>query len=276
MKIAIVILNYKSWKDTLNEADFCNESLYVNYKDIIIVDNASPNESKEQLQKAADEKGFILLTSEKNAGYASGNNIGLRYVYERHYDYAWILNNDIIIQDKDIINKLVSVLQKDIKVAVVNPEIYAPDGYLYNRDAKRPNFIDFTVGMFRYRKIGREINDLGGYAYVYRPQGCCMMVDLKKMAKVDYMDEHTFLYVEEPILAERLLKKNYRCACCLETSIIHNHSVTVKKSFDKKKIRKMNNESFSYYLKEYRKFNKLQVYICCVFNNLKMLALEGR
>ena len=34
-----------------------------------------------------------------------------------------------------------------------------------------------------------------------------MMVDLDKMNEVDYFDEKTFLYCEEPILAERLLKK---------------------------------------------------------------------
>lgn len=102
-----------------------------------------------------------------------------------------------------------------------------------------------------------------------------MMVNLKKMNEIDFMDEHTFLYIEEPILAERLLKRNYRCACCLTTSIIHNHSVTVRNSFDKKQIRKMINKSFTYYLSEYRNFNKLQIKICCCFNSLKMIALEG-
>lgn len=274
-KLAIVILNYKSYQETLNEAKLCNDLLGVAYEDVIIIDNASPNDSAEVLSKASKEQGFIFIKSDENSGYAAGNNIGLRCAFEHGYRYAWILNNDIIIKDKAIIEKLISVFHSDNTVAVVNPDIYAPDGHMYNRDSKRPNFFDLTLGMYKYKKAGREVNDIGGYAYVYRPQGCCMMVDLKKISEIGYMDEHTFLYVEEPILAERLLKKEYRCACCLTTSIIHNHSVTVKSTFDKKRIRKMNNESNEYYLCTYRGFNKLQIKICCWFNSLKMIALEG-
>lgn len=274
-KLAIVILNYKSYEETLEEVKLCKELLGVACEDVIIIDNASPNDSAKVLRKASREQGLVFIKSEKNSGYAAGNNIGLRYAFEHGYRYAWILNNDIIIEDKAIIEKLIDVFHADNTVAVVNPDIYAPDGHMYNRDSKRPSFFDLTLGMYKYKKIGRNVEDLGGYAYVYRPQGCCMMVDLQKLDEVEYMDEHTFLYCEEPILAERLLRKGYRCACCLTASIIHNHSVTVKSTFDKKKIRKMNNGSNEYYLCAYRGFNRLQAKICCAFNSLKMIALEG-
>lgn len=272
-KLAVIILNYKSWQETIKEADLCKRQLNVDYQNIIIVDNASPNDSAEMLEKEAKNRKFILIKSDTNNGYASGNNIGMRYAYNEGYKYAWILNNDIIINDKKIVFKLINIFKKDKMVAVVNPDIYAPDGHMFNRDVKKPTFFDYTIGANKYRKNGRRIKDLGGYAYIYRPQGCCMMVDLEKMNEVDYMDEHTFLYVEEPILAERLLKKNYRCACCLDAQIIHNHSTTVKSVFAKNKIRKMNNESFRYYLKEYRKFNSIQIRICCFFNYIKWILL---
>lgn len=273
-KVAVIILNYKSWKETLEEARLCNERLGIPYEDIVIVDNASPNDSKQALAEAGNKKGFILLTSAENRGYAAGNNIGLRYAYENQYSYAWILNNDIIIEDPKIVSKMTAVFQKDSAVAVVNPDIYAPDGHMFNRDAARPMFCDLTFGAMYYKKKGRKVVDLGGYAYVYRPQGCCMMVDLEKMHEIDYMDEHTFLYVEEPILAERLLKHNYRCACCLNSKIIHNHSTTVKSVFAKNKIRKINNDSFKYYLKEYREFNIIQIELCCLFNYIKWIFLR--
>lgn len=118
------------------------------------------------------------------------------------------------------------------------------------------------------------VNNLGGYAYVYRPQGCCMVVDLKKINEVDYMDEYTFLYYEEPILAERLLMKKYRCACCLEAKVIHDHSRTVRSVLKKGKIIKTQNNSFKYYLKKYRKFNMLAVKLCEIFNVFKLTILE--
>lgn len=272
--IAIIILNYNSWQDTIKEADLCNSKLKIDYKDIIIIDNASPNDSQEMLEKEAKKKNFVFIKASHNNGYASGNNIGMKYAYNHGYKYAWILNNDIEIDDVKIVSKLMNIFIKDKKIAIINPDIYSPNGYMYNRDAKKPSFYDFTIGAFNYKKKGRKINDLGDYAYIYRPQGCCMMVDLKKMKEIDFMDEHTFLYVEEPILAERLLSKGYRCACCLNAKIVHNHSTTVKSVFAKNKIRKIYRESFSYYLKEYRKFNFVKITICCFFNDIKLMITE--
>lgn len=273
-KIAVAILNYNSWKETLNEAEMCYKYLGIPYSDIIIIDNDSSNDSAINLKKISDDKGYIFLKSEHNDGYASGNNIGLRYAKANGYKYCWILNNDIIFEDTVIVKKLIDVFKNDMSIAVVNPKVLSPDGYLFNYDAVRYSFFDLTIGMLNYRKKGRNIVDLGGYGYVYRPQGCCMIVDLDKMAGIDYFDENTFLYCEEPILAERLLKKGYKCACCLTTEIIHNHSKTVKSVFQKREINKIQNESFKYYLKKYRKFNYIMISICLIFNKIKLVILD--
>lgn len=273
-EIAVIILNYRSWKDTIKEINLCNALLKIKFKNIIVVDNASPNESADILRRDAEKKGYIFIGSNINKGYAAGNNIGLRYAYSKGYKYAWILNNDIIIKDAKIIEKLFSVFIKDNSVAAVSPDIYSVEGYMYNRDAQKPTFFDYTIGILRYRKSGRKVIDLGGYAYVYRPQGCCMMIDLKITNDIEYLDEHTFLYMEEAILAERFLVNGYRCACCLNTSIIHNHSKTVKSSFNTKKIRKINNDSLRYYLSSYRHFTRIQILLCCAFNWIKWQIME--
>ena len=82
------------------------------------------------------------------------------------------------------------------------------------------------------------------------------------------------VYYEEPILAERLLMKKYRCACCLEAKVIHDHSRTVRSVLKKGKIIKTQNNSFKYYLKKYRKFNMLAVKLCEIFNVFKLTILE--
>ena len=272
-EVAVVILNYKSWRDTLNEIDMCHKEIGIDYENIIIVDNASPNESKEELEKNS-QLGYRFIYSTENNGYASGNNIGLKYAFNNGYKYALILNNDILFNDKEFLKKLLEVVDKDNKLAVVNPDVYSPSGYLFNRDAKRPNLFDYTVGMYLYKKRGRKIQDIDKYGYVYRPQGCCMLVDLNKLNQVDYLDDSTFLYYEEVILAERLLNKGFRCACCTDTSIIHNHSTTVKSSFELNEIIKIKNKSFSYYLKEYRHYSNLKIKMCCAFNFLKEKCLN--
>ena len=273
-KIAAIILNYVSWKDTLEEVEVCKKKLGLQSQDIIVVDNYSPNESAENLEKESKDN-FVFIRSSKNCGYAAGNNIGLKYAYENGYDYALVINNDIIVEDGSLLDKLVSVFEKDESVGAVSPDVYSPEGHLFNRDSVKPSFWDFTLGLLNYKRKGRKIADLGGYGYVYRPQGCCMMLKLRVVKAVDYMDETTFLYCEEFILAEKMSSLGYKCACCLETSIIHNHSKVVKSNIKLKKIISISNESFAYYLKKYRRFNALFVKICCVFNGLKIKVLEG-
>ena len=122
-KIAIIILNYKSWGETVKEADLCNDLLHIDYKDIVIVDNASPNNSAEMLERERKNRNYVFLKSNTNAGYAAGNNIGMRYAYNKGYKYAWILNNDIIIDDVQIITKIIDVFEKEIIEDVVSIRI---------------------------------------------------------------------------------------------------------------------------------------------------------
>ncbi len=271
--IAIIILNYMSWKETLKEVSMCHDFLCVDYQDIIVIDNASPNESGDELEKASFEK-FVFLKAKENKGYAAGNNIGLKHARSNGYKYALVLNNDIIIDNSELLAFMMKVFLKDPIVAVVNPDIYSPEGYLYNRDAKKPSFFDLTIGMLAYKRIGRKLDDMGGYGYVYRPQGCCMMLDLEKVREVDYFDENTFLYYEEFILAERLARSGYKCACANSVSVIHNHSQTVNSSIQRKRLVKIKNDSYKYYLKNYRFFSRTMTQICMFFHQIKLMCLK--
>ena len=195
--ISVIILNYNSWKDTINEIEHIHNMFEIEYNSIIVIDNCSTNESFSKLNEFKNDKCITLIKSETNGGYAKGNNIGLKYAYDNGYNYALIVNNDIEFTDSETIKKLISCLEYDNTLATVNPDICSPNGKIYNRDSLRPNFFDMSFGMIGYIKKGRKLKMINDdYAYVYRPQGCCMLVDLKKMNDVDYFDENTFLYNE--------------------------------------------------------------------------------
>ena len=269
-QVAVILLNYKSWEDTLREARMVHDLFQLRWHQIIIVDNASPNESEEKLKEKAIGD-YIFIETGSNRGYAAGNNVGLRYAKEHGYQYGWVINNDIIMDDDTLLGKMVEIMESDPAVAVVNPDVMSPDGFVYNRDSVRPAFYDLTIGMIAYRKKGREIHNLGGYGYIYRPQGCCMLLDLSKLEKVNYLDETVFLYCEEPILAEKLLKKQWRCAVAADKQIIHNRSRTVKASIGKWKRISIQNRSFGYYLTRYRQYGRVKKRICILFNTVKNL-----
>lgn len=262
-----------TWQETLKEVDAVRAVLADHPSEIIVVDNCSPNESGEKLEQAAPGK-FTFLQADSNGGYAAGNNVGLRYALENGHAYSWVLNNDIEFTAPQVLDKMLSVFEKDSAIAVVSPDILSPDGYLFNRDAVKPGVWDLTFGMFAYKKKGRaEREAQKGWLYTYRPQGCCMLLDNEKCARADFMDEYTFLYCEEVILSERLAQKGYLCACCTQTQIIHNHSYTVRKALSKFKYVKANLRSFHYYLRQYRRFCLPVCWLCDLFYGLKVMLL---
>ena len=271
IKLAIIILNYNSWKLTLSYIkDQLSKLDLPEGTQIVVVDNASSNESAQKLQEASEDYHFQFLLSEKNIGYAAGNNIGLRWAYDHGFNYAWVTNSDIEFENPQTARLLLDVFTKDSKIGVVSPRVYTPSGMETNRNLYRPSVYDLSFGKLQYRKKGRMLSpELKGvddtYCYNYRSQGCCMMVDLAIMHDVDYMDEGTFLYMEEPILAERLLLKGYKEACALKTKVIHAHSTTVSSVAKRKQIYKWQNDSEVYYYKKYRHFNGFQIWLSTSF-----------
>ena len=270
-QVEIVILNYKTWELTLDMITHIRSIRDFDICDILVVDNKSPNDSEIELRKDAVKRGYTIIETGENKGYAYGNNVGLRYAYKKGYKYAWILNNDIEITDNRVLEKMLYILEKNGKVAVVSPDIVMPDGHTCNRELVRPSFWQMTAGMIQYKKAGRQIRDDqgDGWCFGYRPQGCCMLVNLSIMDKIGYMDENTFLYYEEHILSEKLLTSGYKIGNCYSTSLLHNHSATVKSIYGLTGYLKLINKSYYYLCKYYRRFNTIQCWLCLIFLDMK-------
>lgn len=110
--IAVILLNYKGGQDTVA----CLRALYAlttSPKAIIVVDNASPDNSIQQImtawqqwatprlirtstdRKVSGPATALLLQLEYNNGYASGNNAGIQLAKSLTPCTAyWLLNND--------------------------------------------------------------------------------------------------------------------------------------------------------------------------------------
>ena len=104
-KVGIVISNYNGWQDTL----VCLESLQkMTFRDfeIILIDDASPNDSVAQLQGKLPPN-TVFLPQEKNVGFAAANNIGMRRALADGCDYALLLNNDTSVHP-DFLEKLLA------------------------------------------------------------------------------------------------------------------------------------------------------------------------
>ena len=103
------------------------------------------------------------------------------------------------------------------------------------------------------------------------------VADLVQLMKADairrigFLDENTFLYFEEPILAEMLNNSGYQVWHCGLSTVVHNHGETISSTFNKNDICSFLVDSLKYYLKHYRRMNKIKIAICVLFKKIVFL-----
>lgn len=262
-ELAIIILNYNTYEMTLNLVKSLEKKASKEIFEIIVVDNASPNESAQKIKEAAEKSNaFIFLRSSSNDGFAAGNNIGLRYAQKKGFLYSLVINNDIEIDSFHQIEKMIELMRINARVGAVSPRIVGKDG---KKDPpiyfSKPNFWNLSFGVVVNYKRRYEFDE-NRNVQIYAPRGSCMLLRNNMLEKIGFLDEKTFLYYEEPILAERLAGIDGECWLCGDSCVVHNHAVTISKSINKKRIIDYVLKSYSYYLREYRKFNFIKIHIC--------------
>lgn len=255
MKTGIIILNYNDYENTLKIIDMIKD--YKCLKKIIIVDNASTDDSFNHLKPLENNK-IIIIKNKKNLGYAYGNNLGLKYLYEHGFDYAIISNPDIIVEES-VIEELISRM-KNSKVSFLGPKIlehgniikgWKTPSYLYELLSTMNYFHKYAKKLITYKDSYYK----DGLNEVDVIHGCFFIGRLKDFKKINYFDTNTFLYYEENILSYKAKKNNLGIYVDTSISVIHNLSLSVDKSLNKLKKYKILKDSMFYYETRYRKIN---------------------
>lgn len=255
MKTGIIILNYNDYENTLKIIDMIKD--YKCLKKIIIVDNASTDDSFNHLKPLENNK-ITIIKNKKNLGYAYGNNLGLKYLYEHGFNYAIISNPDIIVEES-VIEELISRM-KNSKVSFLGPKIlehgniikgWKTPSYLYELLSTMNYFHKYAKKLITYKDSYYK----DGLNEVDVIHGCFFIGRLKDFKKINYFDTNTFLYYEENILSYKAKKNNLGIYVDTSISVIHNLSLSVDKSLNKLKKYKILKDSMFYYETRYRKIN---------------------
>lgn len=94
-RIAVVMVNWNGWSDTIAAHRSLLESLYAGWH-LFVVDNASTDDSVARL--SALGPGATLIRHDRNAGFAGGSNVGIRAALAWDADYVFLLNNDAVVE----------------------------------------------------------------------------------------------------------------------------------------------------------------------------------
>lgn len=210
----------------------------------LIVDNAS-NPADVNILRAffAGRPDALLILNSVNRGYAAGNNVGLRRAAELGVEYCLIANSDIAILTPDFVERLVGAARTLPQCGLIGPRVVLRTG--------RPQGPLPETGIWN-GVVPTSTPDYSVTREVYSTVGCCIFGATAVFAQVDFLDEGTFLYREEIILAERLRRRGLRWYYLPEVRVRHDH---VRKLDSVEKIvrhKQFETESTIRYFRDYK------------------------
>lgn len=282
--VGIIIINYKTYKKTIECITSILKETKSEYK-IYVIDNNSENDSIQVLEeKYGENKNIKIIKSEKNLGYANGNNVGIKHAFKDGCKYVIISNNDIIIID-NAIDKLIKCMQENKDYSFISPKILSTDlkkqnstklvrptfrEYLFN-ETYLNNFISnksFKCEIEKENDVYKKIQN------VYWISGCFFCARLTDFQIVDLFDKNTFLYYEEYILSEKAAKYNLKLGYCSECEVIHHHGATTGKLNINVHIEHFKSEL--YFGKTYCAWGNVQLFIIWLIRNLEIVWTFGK
>ena len=235
------------------------EFAYPNYR-IVIVDNASDNESETVLKESFPR--HLVLQAGRNGGYAAGNNVGIRRGIRDGADFFLILNNDTVVEP-DFISVLVAHALDNPQVGLSGPLIRQTNGELYRMCARRrPRLRDvfWDKGIGRWLGGGRNRSGVGHYYQeadlLEAPRevdvlsGACMLLRAGLVEEIGLLDENTFLFGEEFILHEKIRNTRFTTVIVPQSRIVHKGGQSIRTMGTRATLAYL--RSLNYYLREYR------------------------
>ncbi|WP_294633401.1 glycosyltransferase family 2 protein [uncultured Bacteroides sp.] len=263
IKVLFLILNYKSYLDTIRVTDELLEAKRRDSK-IIIVDNASPNESFQKISEAFSENDLVdVIQSRENGGYAKGNNYGLRYAKKYAPKYVCIINNDVHFS-WDTVDALIEIYDKLDKPAVISPIQMLPDGKIASFPIlKVPNFwydIRLNSILFRIKKhVYKQNTRFENVQRVGIIPGAFLFTKYEIMEQIGFFNESTFLFCEERFLGKVVKDAGLNNYIILNLAYLHEHSKTINSEASLKMQRAMMHEGRVKFIKKYGKYPTLQI-----------------
>lgn len=218
-QITIIILNYNNAPDTLA----CLKSLKIlspgNYGlKTVLVDNASTDSSVKQIQ--AQYPNLTIIYSPNNHGFAAGSNLGITRALNHKADYILLLNNDTLLDDPNLINKLLAKPADLISPVIKfkrNKQTILDYGGQVNWLSARNTHHEFQA---------TPLQTLPPPDYL---SAVCLLINNKVFRQIGLLDKSFFLYYEDADFCLRARKAGLRLALCPTATIFHQLSSSANK-----------------------------------------------
>ncbi|MFA4845273.1 MAG: glycosyltransferase family 2 protein [Patescibacteria group bacterium] len=207
--------------------------------EIIVVDNDSQDGGPVWLR---EQKSITFFPSEKNLGFAEGNNLGIRHALLGGAEYVYLLNGDAKL-NPDAILEAVKLAESDQSIGSVESRIML---------WKQPDIVNATGGMVHFLGFGfvrdngkswEKLRDTSPLAKGARPNdrstvgrgsrgvlpeiayasGAAVLYRASVLQKVGLLDPFLFIYHEDLELGWRIRLAGFKNVLCVDSVAYHDY-----------------------------------------------------
>lgn len=266
MTITISVVSFNSSKLIRDCLSSLLKFKYQNKVQIVVVDNASSDDSAEVIKRQFPQ--VKLIQSKKNLGFAGGHNLVLKNLKS---DFCLILNPDTKVSE-NVIDPMVKFMGQYPQCGVASCKVLNFNGSLQPNGGDLPNLVSIFSWLFNLDILNLSSLHRNEESYYQRfhpvgwVSGNFMMIRKEVISKIGPLNEEYFMYFEDIDYCFKATNAGFKVMINPEISIKHLSGG----SLDQPKLRQWTGE-FKGLIHFYQKQNfllgltvKLLVYLATV------------
>lgn len=215
-KVICVVCNYNKCNFVVNCVKSLKEQSFKELK-IIVVDNASTDNSVEMLKNEYGDTITIVQNTE-NKGGSGGFNAGLRVALNDESEYIMLIDNDVVF-DTNCVEIMYNYMKSHLDVGILGPTV---------RMMKDPEKVQDLGGSIndKYNMIGNysgeEDKNLPEELEVEYIATCAAMARTTAVRKFGLMPEDNFIYWDDVEWSKKCQLAGYRTVAINSPKVWHD------------------------------------------------------
>jgi len=241
--LSVIVLNFNGRKYIERCLDSLLKTKY-DKMEIIVVDNASTDGSKELIKRKYPRDRILLVENSRNLGFCAGNNIGIK---KATGDLIILLNNDTVVNE-NWIKKILKEAESP-EVGVIGCKVLFPSGKIIQSWGCKERFLGYWEDIGAGYAV-EEIKDRDGIEVDY-VSGAAIAIKREVIEKIGQLDPRFFAYVEEVDLCYRAKKAGYKIV--ISNAIVYHYGSAYWRNFPLKKFYLIYRNKILFIVKNYPK-----------------------
>jgi len=229
LEVSVILLTRNTCQQTREAIESVLSSADSLSKEILVVDNASTDESPSVLPAAFPEIRYSRM--EHNLGFARGVNYAAR---EAKGDFLLLLNSDARLAS-DALSLAVEWMRAHPRCGIAGAQLYHADGSKQNSIANFPSLATELLNKFLLRNLwpakfpGKE-QDFPVPLEVESVIGAFFLVRRSVLDALDGLDERYFFFLEETDFCLRARRSGFSTMHLPQVRVWHGQGQTAKQN----------------------------------------------